>query len=300
MSLKLITIFTPTYNRAYCLPRLYDSLKNQSLKDFVWLIVDDGSTDDTSELVDSFVSDDVIDIKYVKQPNSGKHVAHNLAVDLCETELFMCVDSDDDLTLNAVETISRKYAEVKKENILGLYFRRVNRSTKKIIGPDFPARKRVGITDLYNKMGFWGDTAIVLLTKKIKGHHFPVFEGEKFVTESVFYNDLNPIAPMALFNEGIYLFEYLPDGYTSNTERLLINNPYGTALANLYEAYYGNKCIYRAKNYSQYLALVDLFELDRGKINGPGKQSVVIRIAGRMLKAHYIKLFDRYRKDYAS
>ena len=92
---KRITVFTPTYNRKYILPKLYDSLCCQERKDFLWLIVDDGSTDGTEELVRQWMSDSVLDIEYHYQENRGKMAAHNEGVRLCTTELFVCVDSDD-------------------------------------------------------------------------------------------------------------------------------------------------------------------------------------------------------------
>ena len=87
-----LTIFTPTYNRAQTLPRLYDSLKRQTNKNFVWLIVDDGSEDNTKSLVDAWTEEKLMEIKYIYQQNSGKMQAHNCGVDNTETELFLCVD----------------------------------------------------------------------------------------------------------------------------------------------------------------------------------------------------------------
>jgi len=102
---KRITVFTPTYNRAYILNRLYESLKKQSSKSFLWLIIDDGSTDNTEELVNAWIRENIIEIRYYKQENGGKQRAHNKAVELCDTELFICVDSDDYLTENAIEGV---------------------------------------------------------------------------------------------------------------------------------------------------------------------------------------------------
>ena len=102
---KLITIFTPTYNRANFLPRLYESLKRQTRKDFVWLVVDDGSIDNTRDLIKSWMGEHIIDIRYIFKENGGKMRAHNVGVQECETELFMCLDSDDYLTDNALERV---------------------------------------------------------------------------------------------------------------------------------------------------------------------------------------------------
>lgn len=93
--MKKITVFTPTYNRAYTLSKCYKSLKQQTCKDFVWLIIDDGSTDNTQELVEEWITENEIEIQYHYQKNQGMHGAHNTAYELIETELNVCIDSDD-------------------------------------------------------------------------------------------------------------------------------------------------------------------------------------------------------------
>lgn len=101
--MNLLTIFTPSYNRAYILPKLYESLKRQTDKRFEWVIVDDGSVDDTESLVNGWINESLININYQKQQNQGKHIAINTGVEMANGELFFIVDSDDQLTLNAVE-----------------------------------------------------------------------------------------------------------------------------------------------------------------------------------------------------
>lgn len=105
MGNTLLTIFTPTYNRINELERLYSSLISQTDFRFEWLIVDDGSTDDTENMVVSWLDTSPFPIRYIKQPNSGKHVAHNLGATEASGEYFICVNSDDWLEPNAVETI---------------------------------------------------------------------------------------------------------------------------------------------------------------------------------------------------
>ena len=125
--MKEITIFTPTYNRLYSMKRLYRSLINQTNKDFIWLIVDDGSTDKTEEYVREWINNNKIEIRYLYQKNQGKQVAHNLAVENCNTDFFICVDSDDYLTNNAVEImISNKY-KVRLKMLVVLVFLRWSR-----------------------------------------------------------------------------------------------------------------------------------------------------------------------------
>ena len=103
--MKSITVFTPTYNRAYCLHQVYESLLRQTSKAFQWLIIDDGSTDNTRQLVQQWKNDNKIQIQYHFKANGGMHTGHNAAYQLIETDLNVCVDSDDFLTDNAIEII---------------------------------------------------------------------------------------------------------------------------------------------------------------------------------------------------
>lgn len=104
-SKTFLTIFTPTYNRAHTLPELYESLLAQSDKDFQWLIIDDGSTDNTADLVKSWINENRIRIKYYFQENGGKHMAYNHALEVADSELFCPIDSDDLVVYNCVERI---------------------------------------------------------------------------------------------------------------------------------------------------------------------------------------------------
>ena len=114
-----VAVLTPTYNRAYILDKLYLSLEEQTIKDFVWYIIDDGSTDDTESLISSFSCKE-FSIKYTKKENGGKHTALNVGISQIEEELTIIVDSDDTLTKDAIETIKRdwdKYSGL--QNICG-------------------------------------------------------------------------------------------------------------------------------------------------------------------------------------
>jgi glycosyltransferase involved in cell wall biosynthesis len=288
-----LTIFTPTYNRAYCIQNLYNSLVQQTIRDFVWLVVDDGSTDNTESLLRSFIAEGKITIQYVKQLNGGKHTAINRGIQECATELFFCVDSDDYLTTNAVEIILNTVELHYNENLLGFYFRKIHEDGTNVAS-DYPhGIDRIGISDLYHKYDFSGDTAIVLWTKDIKNYRFPVFEGERFVTERVLYNELNNIAPMLLCEDPIYVCEYLADGYTKNAVKLTLNNPYGSSFAFLSESIHANNLLQKAKNYAQYLALIRIFSLNCRKFPKIQKPSIQVKILGLLFSSHYIRLYKR-------
>jgi glycosyltransferase involved in cell wall biosynthesis len=103
--MKLLTVFTPTFNRAYCLEKCYKSLVNQTCYEFVWLIIDDGSTDQTKVLVEKWKKEEKVEINYIWQENQGMHGAHNTAYEQIDTELNVCIDSDDYMPEDAVEKI---------------------------------------------------------------------------------------------------------------------------------------------------------------------------------------------------
>ena len=279
----LLTIFTPTYNRAHTLPKLYNSLCRQTSKDFYWLIIDDGSTDSSNKIVEDFMQEGIINIKYVFKENGGKHTAHNIAVEECETELFFCVDSDDELTENAVETIKKTHLDNADESFLGYIFRKKTFDGKDST-PDYPdGLKATGIEDLYHLYGFTGELAPVFKTNLIKHIFFPVFENESFLTERVLYNKYNSIAPMLLCNERIYLFEYLEDGLSSNYKKNIVNSPYGNAYDHLSESYYGKKYIYRSLHYSAFIAICHIFGLTKSLLNNDFTVKKTVRFAGYLL-----------------
>ncbi|MDB2050469.1 glycosyltransferase family 2 protein, partial [Clostridium perfringens] len=122
--MKTLTIFTPSYNRAYCLHKCYESLCKQSYKDFDWLIIDDGSTDNTKELVEKWCTrNNGFSIRYIYKNNGGLHTAYNAAIENIETELSMCIDSDDYVPDDGVEKILKfwhKYGSDEYAGIVGL------------------------------------------------------------------------------------------------------------------------------------------------------------------------------------
>ena len=122
MKRKKITVFTPTYNRAYCLYKCYESMKRQTSKDFEWLIIDDGSSDRTGELVKGWIKEEnSFPIRYIYKKNGGMHTAYNVAYENIDTELAMNIDSDDYLTDTAIEDILNFWKKNKKENVGGIY-----------------------------------------------------------------------------------------------------------------------------------------------------------------------------------
>lgn len=222
----LVTIFTPSYNRAHTLLRLYQSLLRQTSKEFCWLIVDDGSVDHTEKLVQTWISESLIPIEYFKQENQGKSMAHNKGVELTKTELFVCVDSDDYLSDDAIEEIARCWKNAGEDDVGILAFKTSegNPVTKIENGGD---GKRTTLKNAYDHLGLVGDTMLVFRTTTIQKHCFPHFEGEKFVPEGYLYDQIDQDGQLILLERPLYICEYLDDGYTSNMAKLLKNNPCG-------------------------------------------------------------------------
>lgn len=230
----MITIFTPTYNRAYRLPNLYKSLQAQTCKDFEWLVVDDGSTDNTSELFEKWQTEDnSFPIRYFKQPNGGKHRAINRGVKEAKGEYFFIVDSDDVLTNDAVEQITRLVPEANANpEICGMCFRCKNIKTNKIIiGSPFPNDGMLASSlEWVYKYKIDGDKSEVVNTAILRRYPFPEFEGENFVPEALIWNRIADSYRMICKNEGIYLCEYLPDGLSMGFNSNLRRNPNGFGL----------------------------------------------------------------------
>ena len=288
-----ITVFTPTYNRAYVFDKLYESLCKQTNKDFIWLIVDDGSTDSTKEVVKKWISDSKIQIKYILKENGGKHTAHNVGVEKCSTELFVCVDSDDILTEDAIEIILKYWEEeVEKYNILGLVGRKgdFNRNPE---GKNWPINIEYEyFNDIYFKHRYKGETMIIFKTDVLKQYAFPVFDKERFVTEAVLYDRLSLVLPFRLINEVLYLSMYIEDGYTKQGFKLHFNNPKGYAYYLKQRGAILKKLKERIKYISRYYAWVKIHNLDTNSFDDI-KISFFIMLFGKVLSLHYIKLYSK-------
>ena len=253
---NLLTIFTPTYNRGYILKELYQSLCNQTCKCFEWLIVDDGSTDGTGEIVKQWMDQNTtFKIIYIYQKNQGKQIAFNTGVQACDKEYFFCVDSDDKLTLNAVEKIYEKIPEMKKKNIAGMIALR-GANAKTAIGTRMPIKVRESsLMDLYEKYRFKGDTALVYKTRILRAYPFKLQRQEKFIGENYVYDQIDEKYKLLLLDDIIYICEYLKDGYTLNTIKLLKKNHYSYMTMKLQSSRISKRMVYKVKHMGGYIAM---------------------------------------------
>lgn len=223
----MISILTPTYNRAYTLTRLFDSLVAQSEASFEWVVVDDGSTDNTAELLGAMKDLSLLNMRVVSQPNSGKHVAINSGVEIANGGWVFIVDSDDFLTFDAVSKIRAFVERDLCNDTVGVCYRRGFFDFSLIgshISQDLGCVSYMHPTQagqLYN-----GDLAYVFRRSALLAHPFPVFEREKFVPELLVWNKLGDNGKIAYHHHDIiYLCEYLPDGLSANFDLNLKSNP---------------------------------------------------------------------------
>lgn len=223
----LLTVVTPTYNRCGHLKKLYESLENQMSKDFIWLIVDDGSVDDTRNVINDIKQDSSFPIEYLYKTNGGKHTALNLAIDNVNTELFFIVDSDDVLTPDAIQTICTDWEKYRSYSLCGISYLR-GYDDAHAIGDLFPKNYLIdSFTDVRVRQHVWGDKAEVWVTRYLKKYRFPEYKGERFLVESWMWLQVSDLADMLFVNKVIYLTEYLQGGLTQSGRKLRIRCPQG-------------------------------------------------------------------------
>ncbi len=226
-----VTVFTPTYNRAYILGDLYHSLQRQTCMDFEWLIVDDGSADDTKALVSSWQAEEnPFPIRYVYQENGGKCRAINRGLKEADGRLFFTVDSDDYLTDDAIEKVIRWDGELPRDGHFCGYVG--NRGITPTQTPNrlFPGGYLDGTAlDRYDQVD--GERAFVFYTEIHRKYLYPEFPGEKFLTEAVTWDLMaHDGYKMRFYNDIIWIWEYKDDGLTRAGYRVFLENPQGTGL----------------------------------------------------------------------
>ena len=287
----LLTVFTPTYNRANTLPRTYASLKKQDCKDFVWLIVDDGSSDNTGELVGEWIdTEKEFKICYVYKENGGMHSAHNVAYQNIDTELNVCIDSDDELSEGAVRKILNKWEEIKGQNYAGIIALDRDMNTGKVIGKGFPEELKETTVSGYYAAGGSGDKKLIYRTDIINQYpQYPLFEGEKYVSLAYKYLLIDQDYKMAVLNEIVCNVEYQADGSSNSMYRQYLKNPKGFAFWRIMKMKYDTTFKRRVIDCIHYCSSAQI-----GKIKDYIKDSpyplltVVCTPAGRILTA-YIK-----------
>ncbi|MDE7526009.1 glycosyltransferase family 2 protein [Aeromonas salmonicida] len=223
----MITIVTPTYNRAYFLPRLYGSLCQQTIRCFEWLIIDDGSTDHTFDFISRCIGSADFKVHYHYQKNGGKHRAINTAISRASGDWILIVDSDDLLTHDAVDKLYRHINYIDSE-FVGMCFRKATLSGQIIGALEVSFNKTMVMNPTMAGHILKGDLAYLFRTKVMKVCPFPEFKNENFVPELYVWNKISDVGEIIFYvDQIIYICEYLPDGYTNNFKRNLKSNPHG-------------------------------------------------------------------------
>jgi glycosyltransferase involved in cell wall biosynthesis len=258
------TILTPTYNRAYTLTRLYESLKEQTFQDFEWLVVDDGSKDDTEALIKSFIEEKpFFPIQYLKTENGGKHRAINRGLPYAKGELTFLLDSDDWLMQNALKIVDEIEKSVNdRDNIIGFGGQKIF-DNNQLIGATF-----VGdfIDILYTqrtKYNVQGDKTDIYYTELLKKYPFPDFEGEKFATERLVWNEMARDGyKVRYFNQPVQYCEYLEDGLTAGGYEMYAKYPRQWGLAIWQDYQYSEKGFKQWYHNTQQLYVYYLYTKD--------------------------------------
>lgn len=252
-----LTVFTPTYNRRDLLARVYESLCRQTCNDFEWLIVDDGSTDMTDNYIKQWIDEGRLRIRYYYRENGGKMRAHNMGVQLANTPLFVCLDSDDYFTDTAVEDLLECYdaaydcmAYGKK---VGGVVAHKGRSETELLGKsEFPQTDLTTLYGLYLK-GFSGETTLMYETDVLKQYLFPEIEGEKYVPEDYIYDKIDNVCVLAVLPKIITVCEIVEAGYTDSVARLKKENPKAWYMYYEQRSYITPRSILKCKYLGRYI-----------------------------------------------
>ena len=296
---RLVTFFTPTYNRAHILHRCYESLCQQQSFDFEWLVVDDGSTDGTEELVRQWIeSEDRFKIRYIYKENGGFHTAFNLGVEQAESELFVCFESDDVFTPEAMTIIKRHWSRLQSSNCVG-FITLCKRLDGTRIGTEYPENVKTCLFREHRQIAP-GDKQFVFRTDALKKvFPMPVFPGEKFFDPSYAFFSLDAIGPLAVTNEVFDLVDYQPGGLTDTVIRHYYNSPNSFAeLRKLYMMLPNRSVLYRLKENIHYVASCSLAgKLNRAIPESPRKVYTVLAFMPGLLWAGVIRFANREKRE---
>jgi glycosyltransferase involved in cell wall biosynthesis len=237
---KTLTIFTPTFNRAFCLDNLYQSLMHQTNQDFLWLIIDDGSTDNSKQLINSWQVENKIEIQYIYQQNQGMHGAHNTAYQNISTELNTCIDSDDFMPKTAVDAILTCWKTNKNQHIAGIVGLDIN-TKNELIGTQFESNLTETTLSGFYERGGKGDKKVVYRTDIVNKYpEYPIFEGEKYVSLAYKYLLIDQDYKLLILNKPLVIVEYLAEGSSLNMINQYVKNPKGFAFIRKINMQYKN------------------------------------------------------------
>lgn len=288
----LLTVFTPTYNRAHTLPRTYQSLRNQDDYCFEWLIIDDGSTDDTKNIVHSWVEKEKkFKIRYIYKSNGGMHTAYNIAYRNIKTELNVCIDSDDCLAKNAAKKIVETWESIRSKNYAGIIGLDSDMNGE-IIGSKFPENLlETTYSTYYGKLGGKGDKKFVYRTDIMhKYPEYPEFEGENYVGIACKFAIIDQDYKMYAMNEVLCNVEYQIDGSTNTMYTQYLKNPKGFAYNRKIMMKYSISKRRLIMETIHYISSSIISQNRRFIIESPNKTLTILLIPVGWLLTEYIKL----------
>lgn len=228
-----ISVLTPTYNRAALLPRVYASLAAQTFRDFEWIVVDDGSADQTAQIVSDLARSASFPVRYLYQSNRGKHIAVNTGVKCAKGRLVLIFDSDDQCTDDALMFFWERWQELRPRHpdLAGIVASSMLTDGQRI-GPDFP---KEGVVDrlpwYYDRIRLKGDRWDIHCIEVLREHPFPDIPGERFCPEGLVWNRIGRSRAMAFFSKPLKIVTYLPDGLSRN---LVFHRALAPKLSKLY------------------------------------------------------------------
>lgn len=209
--MKTLTIITTTYNRAYCIGQVYESLKRQDCDDFCWLVIDDGSTDNTREVIEGFIAEGKVEIEYIYQENKGMTGARNTAYNACHTELNTIIDSDDWLADGAVHRIIDFWNANKRDDLAGIMALDVNPAGE-VIGTLIPGGiKETTVMEAFGRYKVKGDKKLVYRSDLSCLYPYPELPGENFFPPSYKFFQIDQTHKLLVLNEGICVVDYNAD-----------------------------------------------------------------------------------------
>lgn len=229
---NLITVFTPTYNRGGFLYDIFESLSQQTFKYFEWIVVDDGSTDNTKDMMDKIIADyHSFPIRYIYKENGGKHTAINLGVKEAKGELFLILDSDDSLPKDSLEIIAKKNDACRSKKDCAGVCGLMEHHNGERIGGGFPAEELYESALYFRyKLGVTGDLLEVFKTSVLREFPFPEINGEKFCPEALVWNRIAVKYKLYCFNTVVYYRDYLEGGLTDKIIKIRMESPVVTCM----------------------------------------------------------------------
>lgn len=275
---KILTIITPTYNRAHTLKMCYESLLNQTIDNFEWMIIDDGSTDNTEFLVKQWINEAKIIIKYYKKVNGGKASALNYAFKKINTKYLVCLDSDDTFSKKAIELTINKLIEIENDNeCCGILALRTAIDGKVLGGRPIPSGvERIKRQDIENKYKINSELICFYKSEIICNFTFPSIPNEKFISPAYLEYEVSREYYFRVSQDVLCYCEYYADGLTKNKNRIIKQNPIGYTIVKKQSYELSNNIILKAKHCMMYICGSMLAKQKNIITNSPNKLMTIM------------------------